>query len=67
MKKYVMYQQVKMEYQKHAKEAQRFPIMEWKWEDITMDFLLGLPRGKKGSDAIRVIVDRLTNLLYSYP
>jgi hypothetical protein len=56
-----------MEYQKHAKEAQRFPIMEWKWEDITMDFLLGLPRGKEGSDAIRVIVDRLTNLLYSYP
>ena len=59
--------QVKMEYQKHAKEAQCFPIMEWKWEDITMEFLLGLPRGKKGSDAIRVIVDRLTNLLYSYP
>jgi len=27
---------------------------------ITMDFVSGLPRGKKGNDAIWVIVDRLT-------
>jgi len=27
---------------------------------ITIDFVSGLPRGKKGNDAIWVIVDRLT-------
>ncbi|XP_061947386.1 uncharacterized protein LOC133670792 [Populus nigra] len=30
------------------------------WEMITMDFVSGLPRGKRGNDAIWVIVDRLT-------
>jgi hypothetical protein len=53
-------QQVKVEHQKPAGFLQPLLIPEWKWENITMDFVSGLPRGKRGSDAIWVIVDRLT-------
>jgi len=53
-------QQVKVEHQKLVGLLQPLPIPEWKWEMITMDFVSGLPRGKRGNDAIWVIVDRLT-------
>ena len=47
-----------------ASEARRkiqlLPILVWKWEKITMDFVIGLPRTQKQHDAIWVIVDRLT-------
>ncbi|KAG6513858.1 hypothetical protein ZIOFF_024195 [Zingiber officinale] len=35
-------------------------IPEWKWEDISMDFIVGLPKTTNGFDAIWVIVNRLT-------
>ncbi|GKA70917.1 putative reverse transcriptase domain-containing protein, partial [Tanacetum coccineum] len=35
-------------------------IPEWKWENITMDFIVKLPRTRSGHDTIWVIVDRLT-------
>ncbi|GJR74673.1 putative reverse transcriptase domain-containing protein [Tanacetum coccineum] len=35
-------------------------IPEWKWENITMDFITKLPRTRSGHDAIWVVVDRLT-------
>ena len=53
-------QQVKIEHQRPAGELQPLPIPEWKWENIAMDFVTGLPKGKKGNDAIWVVVDRLT-------
>jgi hypothetical protein len=53
-------QQVKVEHQKPAGPLQPLLILQWKWKDITMDFVSGLPRGKKGNDVIWVIVDRLT-------
>ena len=33
------------------------PVLEWKWEHITMDFLFGLPHISSGHDGIWVIVD----------
>nr|GEZ92047.1 hypothetical protein [Tanacetum cinerariifolium] len=35
-------------------------IPEWKWENITMDFITKLPRTSSGHDLIWVIVNRLT-------
>ena len=58
--KYGICQQVKVEYQKPAGLLQPLLIPEWKWKNITIDFVSGLPRGRGGSDAVWVIVDRLT-------
>nr|GFB80166.1 retrotransposon protein, putative, Ty3-gypsy subclass [Tanacetum cinerariifolium] len=35
-------------------------IPEWKWDNITMDFVTKLPKSSQGYDSIWVIVDRLT-------
>ncbi|GKC55971.1 putative reverse transcriptase domain-containing protein, partial [Tanacetum coccineum] len=35
-------------------------IPEWKWDNITMDFVMKLPKTSQGNDTIWVIVDRLT-------
>nr|GEW58406.1 putative reverse transcriptase domain-containing protein [Tanacetum cinerariifolium] len=51
---------VKAEHQKPSGLLLQPEIPKWKWEKITMDFVLGLPRTPSGYDSIRVIVDRLT-------
>ena len=53
-------QQVKAEHQSPAGRMQPLFISEWKWDHITMDFVVGLPRTRSGRDAVWVIVDRLT-------
>ncbi|GJR56701.1 putative reverse transcriptase domain-containing protein [Tanacetum coccineum] len=35
-------------------------IPQWKWDNITMDFIMKLPKSSQGYDTIWVIVDRLT-------
>ncbi|GKD29604.1 reverse transcriptase domain-containing protein, partial [Tanacetum coccineum] len=35
-------------------------IPEWKWDNITMDFVTKLPKTSQGYDTIWVIIDRLT-------
>ncbi|GKC90790.1 putative reverse transcriptase domain-containing protein [Tanacetum coccineum] len=51
---------VKAEHQKPSGLLQQPNIPEWKWENITMDFITKLPRTSSGHDSIWVIVDRLT-------
>nr|GEZ49159.1 putative reverse transcriptase domain, ribonuclease H-like domain protein [Tanacetum cinerariifolium] len=51
---------VKAEHQNPSGLLQQPKIPEWKWEKITMDFVLRLPRTPSGYDSIWVIVDRLT-------
>jgi hypothetical protein len=52
---------------KTAGPLQSLPIPTWKWEDISMDFIVGLPRTAKGYDSIWVIVDRLTKIAHFLP
>ncbi|GKD61831.1 hypothetical protein Tco_1299340 [Tanacetum coccineum] len=42
-------------------------IPEWKWENITMDFITKLPKTAAGYDLIWVIVDRLTKSAHFLP
>jgi hypothetical protein len=42
-------------------------IPEWKWEEIGMDFIVGLPHTSAGHDSIWVIVDRLTKVAHFIP
>nr|GEW15501.1 putative reverse transcriptase domain-containing protein [Tanacetum cinerariifolium] len=51
---------VKAEHQKPSGLLQQPKIPKWKWEKITTDFVLRLPRTPSGYDSIWVIVDRLT-------
>jgi hypothetical protein len=49
-----------VEDQRQAGLLQLLQVPEWKWEEIAMDFIVGLPRTQSGNDSIWVIVDRLT-------
>jgi transposase InsO family protein len=42
-------------------------VPEWKWEEIAMNFIVGLPRNQSGYDSIWVIVDRLTKVANFIP
>ena len=55
---------VKAIHMKAAGPLQSLPIPTWKWEDISMDFIVGLPRTAKGFDSIWVIIDRLTKIAH---
>jgi hypothetical protein len=57
-------QRVKVEHQRPAGLLQPLKIPEWKWEEIRMDFIVGLPRTQAGYDSIWVIVDRLTKVAH---
>ncbi|XP_059636704.1 uncharacterized protein LOC132278820 [Cornus florida] len=58
---------VKVEHQRPAGLLQLLPVAKWKWEHITIDFVTGPPRLKKGNEAIWVIVDRLTKTAHFLP
>ncbi|GJT65064.1 putative reverse transcriptase domain-containing protein [Tanacetum coccineum] len=58
---------VKAEHQKPSGLLQQPEIPVWKWERITMDFIVGLPRTPSGYDSIWVIVDRLTKSAHFLP
>ena len=53
-------QRVKASHLRLAGMLQPLSIPARKWEDISMDFIVGLPKTAKGYDSIWVIVDRLT-------
>ncbi|KAL8117783.1 hypothetical protein AgCh_015616 [Apium graveolens] len=65
--KYYTCQRVKAEHQRPSGLLQPLEIPEWKWEHITMDFIVGLPRTRANHDAIWVIVNRLTKSAHFLP
>jgi hypothetical protein len=46
---------------------QPLKIPGWKWEEIGIDFMVGLPRTQAGYDSIWVTVDRLTKVAHFIP
>ena len=45
-------QQVKAKYQRLGGMLQPLPVPEWKWVAISMDFIVGLPKTKRGYNSI---------------
>jgi hypothetical protein len=60
-------QQVKAEHQRPSRLLQPLNIPEWKWEEIGMDFIVGLPRTQARYDSIWVIMYRLTKVANFIP
>ncbi|GJT01901.1 retrotransposon protein, putative, ty3-gypsy subclass [Tanacetum coccineum] len=58
---------VKAEHQRPLGLLVQLEIPEWKWDNITMDFITKLPRSSQGFDTIWVIVDRLTKYAHFLP
>nr|GFC01978.1 retrotransposon protein, putative, Ty3-gypsy subclass [Tanacetum cinerariifolium] len=60
-------QQVKIEHQQVSGLLQPLDIPVCKWDEISMDFVTGLPRTQRRHDAIWVVVDRLTKSAHFLP
>jgi hypothetical protein len=60
-------QRIKAEHQRPAGLLQPLQIPQWKWDEIGMDFIVGLPRTRTGYDSIWVVVDRLTKAVHFIP
>jgi hypothetical protein len=54
------YRRIKVEHQKPVRLLQPLRIPQWKWDEIGMDFIVGLTRTRAGYDSNWVVVDRLT-------
>ena len=53
-------QQVKVEHQHPAGLLHPLLVLEWKWEVISIDFIIGLPMTMRQHDSIMVVVENLT-------
>nr|GEX65870.1 putative reverse transcriptase domain-containing protein [Tanacetum cinerariifolium] len=58
---------VKAEYQKHSRLLVQPEIPQWKWENITMDFVTKLSNTTTGQVMIWVIIDHLTKSAHFLP
>jgi hypothetical protein len=60
-------QRVKVEHQRLAGLLQPLQVPERKYEEIAIDFIVGLSRTQLGYDSIWVIVNRLTKAAHFIP
>jgi hypothetical protein len=61
------YRKVKANYMKPRGMLQPLSIPEWKWDDINIDFIIGLPVTASKFDSIWVISDRLSKSTHFIP
>ena len=59
-------QQVKTKHQHPARLLQPLPIPGQKWEIISLDFIIGLPKNQNQNDSIMVVVDKLSKSAHLY-
>jgi hypothetical protein len=50
-----------------CQNLQPLSILDWKWENIYMDFIMGLPHTSHGYNSIWVIMHRLTKSAHFIP
>jgi hypothetical protein len=60
-------QKVKVEHRHPTGLLHPLPIPERKWEVITMDLIIGLPKMNKKHDSMMVVVDKLTKAAHFVP
>ena len=60
-------QQAKVEHQVPSSLLNPIPIPQWKWDNIAMDFVYGLPLNQRKHDSIWVIIDRLIKSAHFVP
>ena len=60
-------QQVKTEHQHTTSLLQSLPTLSWKWEIISIDFIIGLPKNQNQDDSIMVVVDKLSKATHFIP
>nr|GEV28715.1 putative reverse transcriptase domain-containing protein [Tanacetum cinerariifolium] len=65
--KYLTCLRVKAEDQKPSGLLVQPEVPQWKWDNITMDFVTKLPKAQSGNDTIWVVVDRLTKSAHFLP
>jgi hypothetical protein len=53
-------QKVKVEHKHTLGLLHPLPILEWKWEVVTIDFTIKLPMKARKHDSIMVVVENLT-------
>jgi hypothetical protein len=58
---------IKAEHQRLAGLLQPLQIPQCKWDEIGMDFIVGLPCHRAGYDSIWLVVDRLTKAAHFIP
>jgi hypothetical protein len=61
------YRKVKADYMKPGGLLQPLSIPDWKWDDISMDFIVGLPMTARKFDSIWVIMDQLSKSAHFIP
>jgi hypothetical protein len=60
-------QRVKAEHQRPAGLLQPLKIPQWKWEEISIDFIVGLPTTQSGYDSNWVIIDHFLRVAHFIP